>query len=114
MIVYPVQGNGGATAVVTNVPFNIRFLDRGRRLLGEVGSVRRPARSRRLPPTQDPEPFTLERDPDRAVYAPLTFEVGSCWQLRGRGERACGPRTVTVAAPLGGLPYFVRAGTQPF
>ena len=77
VIGYPVQGNGGATAVVTNVPFNIRFFDRGRGVLGEVGSFRRPPRSRRLPPTRDPEPFTLDREPDRAVYAPLTFEVGS-------------------------------------
>ena len=70
------KGRGGAAAVVESSPFRIRFVSRGRRVLGEVRS-RRSLTPRRLPPTRDPEPFTLEREPDRAVYAPLAFEVGS-------------------------------------
>ena len=73
---WAVKGNAGTTALVARKPFGIRFLSRGRELLGELQPRRSPT-PRALPLTQDPEPFTLERQPDRAVYAPLTFEVGS-------------------------------------
>jgi alpha-glucosidase (family GH31 glycosyl hydrolase) len=71
-----IEGNAGTAAVVESSPFHIRFLRRGGAQLAEL----RPRRSltpRRLPLTEDPEPLTLERRPDRALYAPLSFEVGS-------------------------------------
>ena len=62
--------------VVESSPIRLSFFDRtGRVVLRQVGV--RPAAPRRLPPTDDPEPFAVELKPDRAVYAPFTFEVGS-------------------------------------
>ena len=62
--------SGGTRAVVQRAPYRL-----------QVGPLREVANRgiapRPLPPTQDPEPFSLERRPDSAVYAPLTFEVGS-------------------------------------
>jgi alpha-glucosidase (family GH31 glycosyl hydrolase) len=54
-------------------------------------------------------PVVEEGATSRRVYFPR-----GCWRLRGAGRRGCGPRFVTVAAPLGSLPYFVRAGVKPF
>jgi alpha-glucosidase len=69
----------GARAIVDRSPFRIAFqTGHGRTVLREVANRPRP---RRIPPTDDPEPFGLERAPDHAVYGPLTFEVG-------RAERA--------------------------
>lgn len=63
-------------AVVDRSPFRIAFRDaRGRTVLREVANRRLGPRT--LPPTRDPEPFALEREPDHATYAPLGFEVGS-------------------------------------
>ncbi|HSD81535.1 MAG TPA: TIM-barrel domain-containing protein, partial [Solirubrobacteraceae bacterium] len=68
--------DGGARAVVQRVPFRQAFTTPGgRTVLREVRGGRRP-RAVALPPTRDPEPFALEDEPDHAVYAPLTFEVG--------------------------------------
>jgi sulfoquinovosidase len=65
----------GGRAIIDRQPIHIMFEDaRGRTLLSEVGGVSR--RMVRLTPTQDPEPFALEREPDSATYGPLTFEVG--------------------------------------
>jgi sulfoquinovosidase len=67
--------SGGGRAVVERAPFRLSFQDRrGRTVLRQVAPRER--RARRLPPTLDPEPFTLEQRPDNAVYAPLAFEVG--------------------------------------
>jgi hypothetical protein len=65
----------GARAVINREPFRIAF-DRGAGapVLREVANSR--IEPVTLPRTQDPEPFSLEREPDNAVYAPLTFEVG--------------------------------------
>jgi alpha-glucosidase (family GH31 glycosyl hydrolase) len=65
---------GDARAVVTREPFRIAFQTAsGRTVLRQLARRGRPVR---VPPTEDPEPFSLERKPDRAVYAPLAFEVG--------------------------------------
>ncbi len=70
-----VTAAGGGHAVIERRPFAIKFEDaRGKTLLSEVRG-RRPG-TRTLPPTQDPEPFALERQPDNATYAPLGFELG--------------------------------------
>lgn len=61
---------GGARAVVQRSPYRLSIGP-----LREVANRRIAPRA--LPPTQDPEPFALEREADHAVYAPLTFEVGS-------------------------------------
>jgi alpha-glucosidase (family GH31 glycosyl hydrolase) len=65
----------GARALIDRAPLRMAF-DRGRGgvVLRQVAN----ARSAPVPlaRTQDPEPFSLEREPDNAVYAPLTFEVG--------------------------------------
>jgi alpha-glucosidase len=45
-----------------------------------------------------------------ATRRPVYFPAG-CW--RGAGIRVRGPRSRTVSAPLGALPYFVRCGTRP-
>jgi alpha-glucosidase (family GH31 glycosyl hydrolase) len=38
-----------------------------------------------------------------------------CWRLpAGAAQRFRGPRSVTVPAPLGTLPYFVRCGARPW
>ncbi len=66
--------NGGARAVVQREPFALRFETAAGRTVLKHGRVL--TRSHALPPTRDPEPFGLEREPDNAVYAPLTFEVG--------------------------------------
>jgi alpha-glucosidase len=44
-----------------------------------------------------------------AVYLP-----SGRWVDQQSGKTYEGRRTVTVASPVGGLPYFFRAGTQPF
>ena len=36
-----------------------------------------------------------------------------CWQLHGTGKEYDGQTSVTVAAPLGVLPWFSRCGTTP-
>jgi alpha-glucosidase (family GH31 glycosyl hydrolase) len=54
-------------------------------------------------------PVVTQGATSRSVYLPE-----GCWQLRGAGEQLRGPRTVTVPAPLGELPYLTRCGTQPF
>ncbi len=68
--------NGAARAVVDRAPFRLAFRSRGHTVLREL---RAPASTTpaALPSTDDPEPFTLERHPDNAVYAPLTYEVGT-------------------------------------
>ncbi|HSD24442.1 MAG TPA: TIM-barrel domain-containing protein, partial [Solirubrobacterales bacterium] len=70
-----VVSNGKARAVIDKRQFRLVFRLRGRTVLREL----RPPRSTTpapLPSTDDPEPYTLERHPDNAVYAPLTYEVG--------------------------------------
>ncbi len=63
-------------AVVQRGPFRITFKDaRGNVLLRERD--RRPSKPKRLPETSDPEPLGGELRPDRATYAPLSFEVGT-------------------------------------
>jgi sulfoquinovosidase len=70
-----VTAKGGGKAVVERRPFGIKFEDRrGRTLLREVR--KKMAGTQELPTTLDPEPFGLEREPDNATYAPLSFEVG--------------------------------------
>src|SRR5918997_1847296 len=66
----------GARAVIERAPLRIAF-DRGSGtpVLQQLPNER--IEPRDLPRTQDPEPFSLEREPDNAVYAPLTFEVGA-------------------------------------
>jgi alpha-D-xyloside xylohydrolase len=44
-----------------------------------------------------------------AVYLPR-----GCWRDPRGGPRRQGPRRISVAAPLGRLPYFFRCGTRPF
>ena len=62
-------------AVVDRAPFRLTFENaRGEVLLREVGARRRDPVD--LPLTDDPEPFAVERKPDNATYAPLSFEVG--------------------------------------
>src|SRR5919204_1973329 len=64
------------SAVIDRDPFRISFYGKHRGLLlQEVPNARLGPVS--LPPTVDPEPFGLERQPDNATYAPLGFEVGS-------------------------------------
>ncbi len=70
-----VVSTGAGRAIVDRAPFGIRFLDeRGRVLLESAGPA--PARPRRLAATFDPEPGALDLQPDNAVFAPLSFEVG--------------------------------------
>lgn len=69
-----VVDTGHGRAVIDRAPFNIAFQTAGgKTVLGEV-STRTHATHIAL--TEDPEPFALQRQPDHAVYAPLTFEVG--------------------------------------
>ena len=104
----------GGRAVVDRVPFAIRFEDAaGEVLLREIG--KRPRRARELPLTEDPEPLALERRPDNAVYAPLSFEVGrenleqwdaGLWTGNALFSRREGvvhfPRRVIAARPAAG------------
>lgn len=53
-------------------------------------------------------PVVVEAATSRAVYFPA-----GCWQDPDGTPRVPGPTTVTVDAPLGVLPYFVRCGTEP-
>ncbi len=66
----------GDSVVVKRAPFGIAFRDGSEQVLRSVRAAKRP-RARRLPATRDPEPLALERERDNAVYAPLTFEVGT-------------------------------------
>jgi alpha-glucosidase (family GH31 glycosyl hydrolase) len=70
-----VVGSGKGFAVIKRSPFGIVFKDRGlRTVLRELPNQRLGPVP--LPETEDPEPYTVERDPDNALYAPLTYEVG--------------------------------------
>jgi alpha-glucosidase (family GH31 glycosyl hydrolase) len=53
-------------------------------------------------------PVVEEGATSRAVALPR-----GCWRLRGAGQALDGPGGVTVPAPLGALPYFLRCGTEP-
>src|SRR4051794_36249285 len=69
-----VVDTGRARAVIDRSPFRIAFQSgHGRTVLREVAG--RP-HARRIPPTDDPEPFALDHAPDHPVYGPLTFVVG--------------------------------------
>jgi alpha-D-xyloside xylohydrolase len=69
-----VSGAAGRV-VVDRAPLRLRVRDAaGRTVLRQAPAGR--AAPRRLPPTRDPEPLALEQEPDRAAYAPLSFEVG--------------------------------------
>ena len=66
----------GASAVVERDPFSLAFRDRaGRTVLRTIAGG--PTTAQALPQTRDPEPVALEQEPDNAVYAPLTVEVGT-------------------------------------
>ncbi|HET6829765.1 MAG TPA: TIM-barrel domain-containing protein [Solirubrobacterales bacterium] len=52
-------------------------------------------------------PVVTEGSRSRRVYFPR-----GCWQS-AHGRRYRGPRTATVKAPLGRLPWFARCGTDP-
>lgn len=54
-------------------------------------------------------PVVVQGATTRAVRLPP-----GCWRRSGTGARLRGPRTVTVPAPLGALPWFARCGTRPF
>ena len=70
------HGDSHPSVQVWRAPFNIVVVGRdGRALLSEVRDPK--AAARPLPPTRDPEPLALEREPDNAAYGPLSFEVGS-------------------------------------
>ncbi len=71
-----VVSNGAARAVIDRAPLRLVFRSRGRTLLRELRAPRSTTPAT-LPSTDDPEPFALERRPDHAVYAPLTYEVGT-------------------------------------
>ncbi len=63
-------------AVITRSPFGMSFKDRRKRTkLRELGNQRLGPIP--LPETEDPEPYSVERDPDNSVYSPLTYEVGT-------------------------------------
>ncbi|HEV2812433.1 MAG TPA: hypothetical protein VGW10_04195, partial [Solirubrobacteraceae bacterium] len=53
-------------------------------------------------------PVVRERATRRRVALPR-----GCWQREGTGPRLRGGRTVTAAAPLARLPWYVRCGTRP-
>jgi alpha-D-xyloside xylohydrolase len=71
-----VVSNGISRAVVDEAPFRLLFRSRGRTVLREL-RAQRSSTPTQFPSTDDPEPFALERHSDNAVYAPLTYEVGS-------------------------------------
>ena len=71
-----VVAEGGGSVAIKRSPLRISFRDAdGETLLRQVANER--AGPVALPETEDPEPYTLERDPDNATYAPLGFEVGT-------------------------------------
>jgi sulfoquinovosidase len=63
-------------AVMQRSRVRIAFLDsKGQTVLKERPNGR--PGSTALPPTDDPEAFSLERQPDHAVYSPISYEVGT-------------------------------------
>lgn len=54
-------------------------------------------------------PVVEEGAVERRVYFPR-----GCWRNPESGREYRGPRTATVAADIGALPYFFRCGTRPF
>jgi alpha-glucosidase (family GH31 glycosyl hydrolase) len=67
--------SGAAKAVIERSPYRLSI---GPLRSAPIGPVRE------LPPTADPEPFSLERERDNAVYRPLAFEVGQ--ETRGQWD----------------------------
>jgi hypothetical protein len=85
-----VVDTGHGRAVIDRAPFKIAFQTaRGKTVLREVNA---PGKATRIPPTEDPEPFALQRQPDHAVYAPLTFEVGREERAQWTGSYRAGNR----------------------
>ena len=123
----PLRLDAGATRVVVErSPLRLRFLDaRGRQVLAQAPAAS--ARSTPLPPTRDPEPFALEREPDHAVYAPFAFEVGTeeraqwhgaYWAgnllfSRRSGTVAHAVRVLAARRPRPGELRLVLATTEP-
>ncbi|MBV8062050.1 MAG: hypothetical protein JOY51_00565 [Nevskia sp.] len=54
-------------------------------------------------------PVVTEGATTQQVYLPT-----GCWTYQPDGSQRAGGATVTVAAPLGTLPYFFHCGTTPF
>lgn len=71
-----VISDGAARVVIERRPVRLVFRSRNRTILREL-RVPRSTTPAAVPSTDDPEPFALERHPDNAVYAPLTYEVGT-------------------------------------
>jgi len=71
-----VVSNGAARVMIDRAPLRLVFRSRRHTLLRELRAPRSTT-PRALPGTDDPEPFAVERHPDHAVYAPLTYEVGT-------------------------------------
>jgi alpha-D-xyloside xylohydrolase len=71
-----VVSNGLSGAAVDRAPFRLVFRAGRHTVLRELAAPRSTTPAA-LPSTDDPEPFSLERHPDNAVYAPLAYEVGT-------------------------------------
>jgi alpha-glucosidase (family GH31 glycosyl hydrolase) len=95
----------GDAVVIQRAPFGIAVRDGARTVLRSVAGERR-ARPRRLPVTRDPEPLALERERDNAVYAPLTFEVGT--ERRAQWEGSFWPGNMLFARRSGTIHTATR------
>jgi sulfoquinovosidase len=96
--------SGAATATITRSPFRLQVSDAaGRPVLEQVANTR-PA-PLAVPPTPDPLPLGSE-PPDRpALYAPLSFTVGTTRQLQYPSTQYAGNELSGVE---GGVSYAAR------
>jgi alpha-D-xyloside xylohydrolase len=93
-----------ARAVITRVPFRMRFEDgAGRTVLEQVANTGQAPQP--IPPTADPEPLGTDAQRRPTLYAPMTFTIGAERSVQYPGTQYAGNQ---IVGTQGGIQYSAR------